>query len=545
MSEIQFDSYPEQPGCYLMKDKKGKVFYVGKAINLRKRIRSYFTGQDTRVFVSWLDRILDTIEVIVVRNNTEALLLEQSLITKYKPRHNVLLKDDKNFLSLRLAKPNSNSSAPLHEQFPRLEIIRRPKADKARYFGPYPSATKLREMVGLINKQFKLRTCSDRVIEHRSRPCIQHQMGRCMAPCVYAVSEYESEMDNVILFLKGQTAEALKRLKASMWQAVQDENFERAAQIRDQIEAIRDSTEKQAAYTLAKKRNEDILGFARQAGFLEIVRLPVRAGRVLGAEHYAFENQEFPIEDCLSGFVRQFYQQLERGSRPEIILPIELSTEEVGLADWVFKNPKRGKLKDLVEMANQNAEHALQERLKRLESHQEALKALQACAGLAKLPVVIECFDISLFQGTDSMASQVCFVEGVPDKSRYRKYNIKTVEGTDDYASMHEVLTRRLKKGDFPDLLLVDGGKGQLSVAMAAVKDLGIKLPVAAIAKDPERLFLPNVKNPVVLKEHTKERYLLERIRDEAHRFAITTHRAKRAKRIVPEKPLKPHPESL
>lgn len=518
MFEIQFDAYPEEPGCYLMKDKKGKVFYVGKAINLRNRIRSYFSGQDTRAFVSWLDRILDKIDIIVVHNNTEALLLEQTLIQLHNPKYNILLKDDKNFISLRLAKPKE--SGALHERFPRLEITRKPKKDNARYFGPYPSATKLRETVSLINKQFKLRTCSDQVIDHRDRPCIQHQMGRCLAPCVFAVPEYAQEMDNVALFLKGRTSEVEKQLEKSMWQAVADENFERAAQIRDQIAAIKESVEPQTAYRLSKTHDEDVFGVARKAGYLEIVRLPVRAGRVQGAEHYAFENQEFPTDELLSGFITQFYANFPEDSKIKIISVLEA--------------PKRGPLVKLLAMANQNAEHALQERLKRLESHQENLKALQACAGLSKLPRVIECFDISLFQGTDAVASQVCFVDGVADKSRYRKYNIKTVEGTDDYASLREVLTRRLKKGDFPDLLLVDGGKGQLAVAMAVIKDLGLNLPVAAIAKDPERLFLPNRKDGIMLKEHTKERYLLERIRDEAHRFAITTHRAKRAKRIVP-----------
>lgn len=532
MDEIQFDSYPEAPGCYLMKDKKGKVFYVGKAINLRKRIKNYFSGQDTRRFVSWLDKILETIEVIVVRNNTEALLLEQTLISKHKPRHNVLLKDDKNFLSLRLAK--SNSSGSLGEQYPRLDIIRKPRADKARYFGPYPSATKLREMVSQINKQFKLRTCSDRVIGNRARPCIQHQMGRCLAPCVYPVPEYESEIDNVILFLKGQTSEIENRLKTSMWQAVELENFERAAQIRDQIQAIKHSTQQQAAYRLAKTRHEDIIGFAREGSLLQIVRLPVRAGRVLGAEHYAFKDQEFPDADLLSNFVAQFYANLPEADRPHvIILPFDFNSEEIGFSNFEIKVAKRGQLKHLVDIANENAQHALKEQIKKVESNEAALVALQIAAGLSNLPKVIECYDISLFQGTDSVASGICFVDGVPEKSRYRKYNIKTVEGTDDFASLREVLLRRLKKGDFPDLLLVDGGKGQLSVAMTVLKDLGLKLPVAAIAKDPERLFLPNVKNPIVLKEHAKERYLLERIRDEAHRFAITTHRAKRAKRIM------------
>lgn len=524
---IQFDTYPELPGCYLMRDKAGKVFYVGKAINLRSRIRSYFSGQDTRAFVSWLDQILDRIDVTVVRNNTEALLLERSLIQKYKPKFNILLRDDKNFISLRLAKPSLTGK--LHERFPRLEIIRKPKADKARYFGPYPSATKLRETVHQIDKYFKLRTCSDKMIDNRSRPCVQYQIGRCWAPCVLDVPNYEQELENIILFLKGQTGEIQKRLEKNMWQAVSEENFERAAQIRDQIQAVQDSTQKQAAYTLAKKTNEDIYGVARQAGYLEIVRLPVRLGRVLEAEHYGFENQEFPTTELLSGFLSQFYAVLPESEGPDqIILPENI--ESMGLN---IKCPKRGQLKDLLDMATQNAEHALKECLRRLESHQDALKALQKCAGLAQLPKMIECFDVSLFQGTDSMASQVCFVEGIPDKSRYRKYHIKTVQGTDDYASLREVLLRRLKKGDYPDLLLVDGGKGQLSVAMAVVKDLGIKLAVAGIAKDPERLFLPNVKNPIVLKEHTQERYLLERIRDEAHRFAITSHRTKRAKRIL------------
>lgn len=520
MPEIQFDSYPEQPGCYLMKDKKGKIFYVGKAINLRNRIRSYFSGQDTRTFVSWLDRILDKIDIIVVHNNTEALLLEQTLIGLHQPKYNILLKDDKRFLSLRLAKPKK--SGPLHDQFPRLEIIRKPKQDGARYFGPYPSATKLRETVAQINKHFKLRTCSDQVIDHRDRPCIQHQMGRCPAPCVYAVPEYTQEMENVALFLKGRTEEVEKRLQSLMWRAVQEEQFERAAQIRDQIQAIEDSTQKQSTYRLSKKDDEDVFGVARQAGYLEIVRLPIRAGRVQGAEHYSFENQEFPTDELLSSFLSQFYSNLALEDHPKHTYT-------------PFESPKRGPLKALLAMANENAKHALEERLKQIESHESNLKALQACIGMKTLPRVMECFDVSLFQGTDAVASQVCFINGVPEKSRYRKYNIKTVEGTDDYAMMREVLTRRLKKGDFPDLLLVDGGKGQLSVAMSVCKDLDLNLTLAAIAKDPERLFLPNRKNPIVLKEHTKERYLLERIRDEAHRFAITTHRAKRQKRIVPK----------
>ncbi len=533
MPEIQFNSFPEAPGCYLMKNKAGKIFYVGKAINLRARIRSYFTGQDTRAFVRWLDKILDKIDVVVVSNNTEALLLEQTLIQLHKPKHNILLKDDKRFYSLRLAKPQEQGA--LHERFPRLEMIRKPKQDKSRYFGPYPSATKIRETVTQINKHFKLRTCSDQVIDHRDRPCIQHQMGRCLAPCVFGVPEYGSEMDNVALFLKGQTAEVEKRLEKLMHAAAESEQFERAGQIRDQLKAIKDSTEQQSTYKLSKREDEDIYGVAREAGYLEIVRLPVRSGRVQGAEHYSFHDQEFPTDELLGNFLSQFYANLAEDTWPkQVFIPLLLG-EGLGEGLPRIAVPKRGHLLKLLDIANQNAQHALEQRLKQAESHEENLKALQRCADLKELPKVIECFDVSLFQGTDAVASQVCFVDGVPEKSRYRKYNIKTVEGTDDYAMMREVLTRRLKKANFPDLLLVDGGKGQLGVAMAVCKDLGLELKLAAIAKDPERLFLPNRKNPIVLKEHTRERYLLERIRDEAHRFAITTHRAKRAKRIVPK----------
>ncbi|MES2503690.1 MAG: excinuclease ABC subunit UvrC [Myxococcota bacterium] len=536
MPEIQFDSFPEAPGCYLMKNKAGKIFYVGKAINLRNRIRSYFTGQDTRAFVGWLDRILDKIEVVVVRNDTEALLLEQTLVQLHNPKYNILLKDDKRFISLRLARPKEKGA--LHAKFPRLEIVRKPNKDNARYFGPYPSATKLRETVAQINKHFKLRTCSDRVIDHRDRPCIQHDMGRCLAPCVFPVTEYAGEMDNVGLFLKGQTREVEKRLQVLMWQAVESEQFERAAQIRDQVKAIKDSTTGQTTHRLSKRENEDIYGVARQAGYLEIVRLPVRAGRVEGAEHYAFDEQEFPTRDLFSGFLSQFYANLPSEDWPhQVVCPLVLVEGDSGLPTSgegfpKIVTPQRGPLKTLLEIAEQNARHALEERLKRIQSHEDSLEALRKCAEMQAIPRVIECFDVSLFQGTDAVASQVCFIDGVPEKSRYRKYNIKTVEGTDDYAMMREVLTRRLKKGDFPDLLLVDGGKGQLGVALAVAKDAGLELNIAAIAKDPERLFLPNRKDGIMLKEHSKERYLLERIRDEAHRFAITTHRAKRQKRI-------------
>ena len=515
-----------------MKDHHGKIFYVGKAINLRSRVRSYFSGQDTRPFVAWLKHILADIETIVVRNNTESLLLERTLINQHKPKYNIQLRDNKQYILLKLKK----------EKYPRLEMVRQIKNDGARYFGPYPSASQIRNTLHLINKHFHLRTCQDKVLHSRKRPCIQYQIGRCPAPCVQEIPHYSDEINNVVAFLNGQGREVEKRLTEQMTRASENENFELAALLRDQLRAIETSLGKQVVIQAGRLDNEDVIAFNRTGHLLEIVQMKIREGMVLSSHHFAFDNQEFPSDELLLTFLTQLYEHTDKEQLPkQVLLSIELEIEKELLPVEV-KTPVRGKLKALVNIAQRNADKAMTERLRQHEVQAASLQALQKCLGIQFSPKVIECFDISLFQGTDAVASQVCFTDGKANKSRYRLYTIKTVVGTDDYAMHREALTRRLTRGlkenNLPDLLLVDGGKGQLNVALAVCKDLNIQLDpakfyVAGMAKDPERIFLPNAKDPIVLKSHTAERYLLERIRDEAHRFAITAHRHKRKKRTL------------
>ncbi len=546
---------PQEPGCYLMKDKRGKIFYIGKAINLRARVRSYFSGSDDRPFVGWLSRMLTDIETIVVRNDKEALLLEQTLIKQHQPKFNIQLKDDKNYLLLRLDTRQTPPHARLHKRYPKLEIVREAKNDGARYFGPYPQASQARAMVRLIDKHFQLRTCNDHVIDNRAKPCIQYQIGRCPAPCVYPVPDYQEEVKNVVHFLSGQTNELERRLTFAMWQASKDENFERAARLRDQYQAIKTSLESQSVQLVGRHLNHDVIAASRAGSLLVIVRLVAQKGRVLGSNNYFFDHQEFPTEELVASFLTQLYTKLDAKNLPDEVLT-RVALEDAMLPMHVRK-PTRGKLKALVEIAQKNADIALANKLKQVETQRSALEQLRKTLDLEKVPTTIECFDVSLFQGTDAVASQVCFKDGEPDKSRYRRYKIKTVTGTDDFAMMYEVVSRRLKRGleakDLPDLILVDGGKGQLSMALAACKDAGIPvskstLYVAGIAKarlktplplsdDPthtdERLFIPGVKDPIILRKHTSERYLVERIRDEAHRFAITFHRERRKKRTL------------
>jgi excinuclease ABC subunit C len=569
---------PEAPGCYLMKDKKGKIFYIGKAINLKNRLRSYFTGQDTRPFVSWLSHILCDIETIVVRNEKEALILEHTLVNQHQPKYNILLKDDKNYILLRLKTKPALPNRPLHERYPRLDIVRTAKADGARYFGPFPSATQIRETLHLINKHFQLRNCSDHVIDNRARPCIQYQIGRCPAPCVYDIPSYSDEVANVVAFLSGHTKELESRLKARMWKASREENYELAQTLRDKIDAIQNSMVAQATNKVGRRGNEDAFGIIREGPLVEIGHVVTRHGRTMGTKTYTFDHQEFPSEDILLNLLTQRYQDTSPEHLPShIFTSLTLPPEAQLLAEELsqrrgsrvrISHPTKSQPRALVDIALKNADYALKDRLRREELHNKALIELQKTLELTKIPKVIECYDVSLFQGTDAVASRVCFVDGVADKSRYRKYNIKTVEGTDDYAMLYETLTRRLKRGledkDLPDLLIVDGGKGQLAVALAALKDL--KIPVTKdgiyavgiakaraketadevvndetlpsgekkeVLKSSERLFIPGAKDPILLKPHTAQRYLIERIRDEAHRFAITAHRSRRSKRVI------------
>src|SRR5438132_1543296 len=507
LSELQrkLDALPAQPGCYIMKDRAGAVVYVGKAVNLRARVAQYFqerTG-DSRIFIPFLEDLLGDIEVMITPSEKDALLLENELIKKHRPRFNIRLRDDKNFISLRLSRTHP---------YPRLEVVRRVRKDGARYFGPYSSASSIRETLSIVNRHFQLRTCTDQVMANRRRPCLQYQIKRCPAPCVYSVpqEEYQRSVEEVALFLEGKADELTAQLGTRMKDAASKLEYERAAQLRDQLHAIERSLEKQRT-VLGDQLDQDVLGYHREGPALELHLLFFRGGRLTGGRSFGFSRQEFPTEELLSSF-----------------------------------------------------------------------------------------------QGQLTVGSQVVFSDGEPDKSGYRLFKVRGDAAGDDFASMFQVLARRLKRGmeeqNLPDLLVVDGGKGQLNVARAALREVGLALhdgPLAGLAKSrvledeerfaarqgfrvaeawaekagpepvvpqiggegiaapgppdppsrrgrsrqqgrfvkgdiersPERVFLPGQKNPVVLRQNTSELHLLARLRDEAHRFAITFHRKLRRER--------------
>jgi excinuclease ABC subunit C len=538
----KLDTLPTEPGVYLMKDRRGQIVYVGKAINLRNRVRSYFTRTgDTRVFVSMLDSLLGDIETVLVHNEKEALLLENELIKKHKPRFNVLLKDDKQFISLRLDKK---------QDFPRLEVVRKYERDGARYFGPYSSAGAIRETLRIINRYFRLRTCTDHVLANRKRPCLLYQIGRCPAPCVYPVppEEYRRSVDEVVLFLEGRATELVEGIKGRMKRAAGELKFEEAARMRDQLLAIERSLERQKVATTDFK-DQDVFAFHREGDRILFYVLWVRQGRINGGQAFPFGSQEFPDEELLPSFVNLYYDQSSFVPE-EVLLPLEPESLE-GLEALLSERkgervrvlvPKRGEKHDLVLMAAKNAEQAFTERKRTKEETDAVLSRLQQKLHLRNLPRRMECFDISHFQGSSIVASQVAVTDGETDKSRYRRFKIKTLEKQDDFASMYEVLSRRLKRGleenDLPDLLVIDGGKGQLASVQAAMKDLGAgKVDVVGLAKSrdqevfdrdqesarsPERVFVLGRKDPIVLPQNSAEIFMLTRLRDEAHRFAIT-----------------------
>ena len=602
----KLETLPTQPGCYVMKDKAGEVVYVGKAVNLRARVGQYFQerSSDTRAFIPFLEDLLSDVEVVITPSEKDAVLLENELIKKYRPRFNVKLRDDKNFISLRLSTTHP---------YPRLEVVRRIRKDGARYFGPFASASSIRETLSIVNRYFQLRTCTDSVMANRRRPCLQYQIKRCPAPCVYSVpqEEYRRSVEEVALFLEGKADELTGQLQGRMKDAATRLEYERAAQLRDQLHAIERSLQKQRT-VLGDQLDEDVLGFHREGPALEIHLLFFRSGRLTGGRSFGFSRQEFPTGDLLESFLDQYY---ETGAfiPKELLLPVELpdtAMREVWLSEKKGERvrvhvPERGEKVRLVEMAMENARQSHEEKARTQKTQLEALTRLQSRLRLPRLPRRIECFDISTFQGQLTVGSQVVFADGEPDKSGYRLFKVRGEAAGDDFASMFQVLTRRLRRGveerSLPDLLVVDGGKGQLNVARAALKEVGLGLgevPLAGLAKSrvledeerfaarqgfrvaeawaaragpepevpqiggdagplpaapppsrlgrsrkkgrfvkseiersPERVFLPGQKNPVVLRQNTSELHLLARLRDEAHRFAITFHRKLRRER--------------
>ncbi|MFZ5445969.1 MAG: excinuclease ABC subunit UvrC [Myxococcota bacterium] len=546
--EEKLDALPNQPGVYLMKDRAGRIIYVGKAVNLRNRVRSYFSRtSDSRAFVQLLDRVLGDLETVVVRTEKEALLLENELIKKHRPRFNIQLRDDKQYLCLRL---------DTSHQYPRLETVRRPHKDGARYFGPYASASSIRETLRVVNRFFQLRTCSDHVLETRKRPCLMHQIGRCPAPCVapVPVDEYRKNVDAVILFLEGRSGPLVAQLRERMAAAAKKLEFEEAARLRDQVIALERSLERQTVAT-TDAIDQDVFGLYRQADRLCIYILFVRGGRITGGRAL-HSTSEFPDDELIASLVNQYYADQNFVPR-EVIVPAgdfealsELLTEQKGEKVRVMV-PQRGDKLELIALASRNAERAFSERTRTAEEIEEVLERLKDRLHLTKLPHRMECFDISHSQGTSIVASQVASVDTEPDPSNYRRYKLKTVTQNDDFASMHEILTRRFRRGledgDLPDLIVIDGGKGQLAAAHAAMVDLGVEgvdlvalaksrdldtpLPDAEVRRSPERVFLVDRKDPIVLPQTSPELFALTRLRDEAHRFAITFQRKLSRKR--------------
>jgi excinuclease ABC subunit C len=543
----QFDlaRVPARPGCYLMQDATGKVVYVGKANNLRSRIRAYINEQDSRYRVKFLMRKVARIDFLVTTNDKEALLLENSLIKQHAPRYNVQLKDDKTYVRLRLN---------LQHEFPRLTVTRSVRKDGARYFGPYASADAVRTTMRQLQRLFPLRTCSDQVLRNRSRPCLYYQMGQCAAPCVGYVDreQYRETVDQVVLALEGRSDELEKQLRAQMQELSDRLEFEEAAKVRDRLRALEATLERQRTVQAFGEEDRDVWGVHTHGRFCEVQVLFYRRGKMTGGRSFSFNQREMPLEDLLSSFVLQYYSEAS-GVPREVLVPAELEDAEalaslLGEARGgrvVVHHPQRGEKRALVDLANRNAESSFEEKRLADQANADLLEQVRAVLDLAAVPERIECFDISTTQGAKPVGAMVAFTRGEPDKARYRRFSIKQVEGQDDFAMMREVLLRRYRRaideGDLPDLVLIDGGKGQLNVASAVLEDLGIDdLEVASIAKSrpeenarsPERFFRPGRKNAIAPPQNHPAVLYLARVRDECHRFAITYHRSRRGKTL-------------
>lgn len=525
------------PGVYQMLGRT-RVLYVGKARDLRKRLSQYahFSGPPhakTAVMLSHVQRV----ETILTTTEKEALILEASLIKQHRPRYNVILRDDKNYPLIKVT---------TREEWPRVVVTRRRLRDGNRYFGPYASSTAMRSTLQMLYNQFPLRRC--KTVRERSRPCLNFQMGRCLAPCAGRVdaADYQRMVRDVLLILEGRTDQVVGELTAKMEQAAEALRFEQAAVYRDQIRALARTTEHQAIVA-DHHLDQDVFGIHRQDASVGIALLFVRGGMITGAQTFFLPEPLGEDDSLLSQTILQYYST-ERQPPRELLLPFALEdAEPIGerLAELregpvALLAPQRGKRMQLMQMAAANAAQIFSERAKKEQSWATLAAALQARLRLERQPEVIECVDISNLQGKQAVGSLVSFVHGDKAAGRYRHYRIRSQDTPDDYAMMGEVLARRLEKGlerdDLPDLLLLDGGKGQLQVAMAALArfDLGGRIDLVAIAKEKaeegEKLFRPGRKNPVLLPAHSPVLLYLMRIRDEAHRFGITFHRRLRGR---------------
>lgn len=534
---------PTTPGVYLFKAASGEVLYVGKAANLRARVRQYLAGTDGRFMVPFLVAASAEVDVVLVSSEKEALILENTLIKQHRPPYNVKLRDDKNFLHLRL---------DTRRRWPRYELVRSIKADKARYFGPYTSAAKARRTLEFLQRVFPLRTCSDVVLRSRRRPCLLHQMDRCVAPCVdgHTTTEaYDTLVDESMKWLDGRRGEVVERLRGRMMEHAEALEFERAARLRDLVAEIELTLSRQKVVD-RKLGDRDVLGLHREGDAGMLCVLPVREGMMLEPSFVAFDADRGESAELLSSWLNGLYQGPE-DTPSEILLPL-WPTAHDALVEVLSERrrgrvrlavPQRGDKARLVELAVENARDRFRRRSDGEARRRRALVSLADLLGLAAPPHRMECFDNSNLMGSHPVASCVVFLDGAPAKSQYRHYRIKTVEGPDDFASMEEILTRRFRRaaqeGIFPDLLVVDGGKGQLGVALRVLRELGFdEQPVIGLAKprterargdrDAVDKIITTGGRTIRLEDNDPALNVLRHLRDESHRFAVQFHRRSR-----------------
>ena len=539
---------PAKPGVYLMKDEQEQIIYVGKARALSSRVRSYFHSkkhQSVKV-QALVEKIID-FEYIVTDTEVEALILECNLIKKHRPKYNISLKDDKQYPYLKIT---------VKDQFPRVIVTRNVVKDRSKYFGPYTQVGALRETLRLLQKLFPVRSCKQSEVDKRTRPCLNAHIKRCLAPCNGQIStqQYGEVIEEVIMFLEGKQDSLLKRMAERMEKAAEQLEFEKAAELRDQIQAVEKVVAKQKIVS-AGQEDQDIIAFARGYNEACVQVFFVRQGKLLGRDHFFLRvNEHMDRSSIMTAFVKQYYSRAEQ--LPREILLQEPITEEELIIKWLtdkrgskvyFKVPQRGEKLKLVEMVARNALMLLQEeelsRRKKEMAGKQALLELQEQLSVEKLPGRIECYDISNIQGTNSVGSMVVFINGESRTDLYRKFKIKTVVGPDDFASMAEVLSRRFKRAvsedgkgfeNLPDLVIIDGGKGQLSAARQVMHQLHVAhIPTFGLAKEEELLFQEGRDDAIRLPRDSEALYLLQRIRDEAHRFAVTYHRNLRSKQSI------------
>jgi excinuclease ABC subunit C len=553
--EATLQKLPDRPGVYLMRDVRGDVVYVGKAQSLRNRVRSYWqkatpVGEQHRIR-SVIDRVVD-VEYTITDSVSEALLLEANLIKRFRPRFNVRLKDDKSYPYIKIT---------MADDFPRVERTRKLVQDGSRYFGPYASASSVDESMNLVRRLFPFRTCTIDIKDGEralDRPCLLYHIKRCQGPCIQAVSkdEYGAQIEQIELFLEGRQESVVQALTKEMRTASERTEYERAGAIRDKIRAIERTMESQKM--AAFRRTElDLVGLARQDNQAAIQLFAIRGGKLIGRDVFLLDaTREAPDEEVLSSFLLQFYARAT-SIPPQVLVP-QVLPDAADLEAFLTVQrggpvhlavPQRGEKRELMALATRNATETLaREQARWLADEGKTLGALEELAealGLPAPPLRIECYDISNVQGSDSVGSMVVFEEGRPRSGEYRRFKIRTVVGANDFASHQEVLRRRFRRakaGDegaeealrwaMPDLVIIDGGKGQVSAAKAVLDELGLHdLPLAGLAKEREELFLPGSPVPVVLPPTSSALYLVQRLRDEAHRFAITYHRDLRSKR--------------